>query len=386
MTESGNVDLPVGLETRNVFFDTEVFRSCGHNLNSGLMWVFGCYMDDGVFEFHTTDVTLREVARQLHVLERQVTVRANKVAGDLRRWNKRYRRKQDQLPVPELLSEPVDPGAAYREFERIVSHEWGAREHRAADLLAGPVIDRYFANEPPFDELNSKKEFPDAFALVALEDWCSRTEQRIYVVSKDQAVFRAANASEHLIGVESLERLLSLVASAEGHDVGQVVLTAFEEPSSLLLGELRQTLSRDIGSALFVYAGDRDDAEVRGVEIVEVDDLDDVTVLRVGQDRVACVAHVRLVVSAEIHYLDFDPAQPVSGRDDHRFSVAISLLTHVEDRVGAYIFFEVVVDDEAVTLFSARFFSRPLFVTDTVGDDYRNFGQDGGLDRYVGGT
>ena len=373
MTECGNADPPVGLETRNVFFDTEVFRSCGHNLDSGLMWVFGCYMDDGVFEVHTTDVTLREVARQLLAMEREVTARANKAADGLRRWNKRYRRKQDQLPVPDFLTEPAEPGAAYREFERIVRHEWNAKEHCAADLLAGPVIDRYFANEPPFDQPNSKKEFPDAFAIVALEDWCSRTEQRIYVVSKDQAVFRAADASEHLIGIESLESLLALVVSAEGHDVGQVVLTAFEEPSSLLLSELQQTLLRDIDSARFVYGGDRDDAEVVGVEIVEIEDVEDVTVLRVAQDRVACVAHVRLVVSAEVHYLDSSPPQPVSGRNDHRFSVEISAVTHVEDRVGAYIFFEVAVDGEAVMPFSARFFSRPLFVTDSFKDDYRNY-------------
>ena len=149
MTQSGNADPPVGLETRNIFFDTEVFRSSDHNLNANLLWFFGCYMDEAVFDFHTTDVTLREVARQLLAREREVTARANSAAKKLRRWNSRYRREQDRLPVPDLLSEPTEPGAAYREFESIVRHEWGAREHRAADLLAGPVIDRYFASEPP---------------------------------------------------------------------------------------------------------------------------------------------------------------------------------------------------------------------------------------------
>ena len=370
MTQSGNADPPVGLETRNIFFDTEVFRSSDHNLNANLLWFFGCYMDEAVFDFHTTDVTLREVARQLLAREREVTARANSAAKKLRRWNSRYRREQDRLPVPDLLSEPTEPGAAYREFESIVRHEWGAREHRAADLLAGPVIDRYFASEPPFDEPNSKKEFPDAFALLALEDWCSRTEQRIYVVSKDQAVLRAAHASEHLIGVEGLELLFSLVELAEGHDVAKVVLTALQEPSSLL-SEFQQTLSQDIGSAGFVYRGDRDDGEVLGVEIVEVKEIDDVTVLRVDQDRAACVAHVRLLVSAEINYLDF--SQPVWGRDDQRYSGGISAVTHIEARVEARIFFEVAVDGEAVTLFSAEFLSRDLFVRDSFSDDSRNY-------------
>ena len=334
------------------------------------MWLFACYMDDAVFDVHTTDVTLREVARQLLAREREVTASANRAAKKLRRWNSRYWREQDRLPVPGLLSEPTEPGAAYREFERIVRHEWHASEHRAADLRAGPVIDRYFASEPPFDAPNSKGEFPDAFALLALEDWCSRTEERIYVVSKDQAVLRAAHASEHLIGVESLECLFSLVTLAEDHDVAKVVLTAFDEPSSLL-SEFQQTLSQDIGSAGFVYGGDRVDGEVLGVEINGVEDIDDVTVLRVDQDRAACVAHVRLRVSAQINYLGF--SQPVRGRDDQRYSDGISVVTHIEERVEAYIIFEVAVDGEAITLFSARFLSRNLSVRDSFSDDSRNY-------------
>ena len=54
MTQSGNADPPVGLQTRNIFLDTEVFRSSDHNLNAELMRLFACYMDDAVFELHTT--------------------------------------------------------------------------------------------------------------------------------------------------------------------------------------------------------------------------------------------------------------------------------------------------------------------------------------------
>ena len=370
MTQSGSTDPPVGLETRNIFLDTEVFRSCDHNLETDLMWVLGCYMDDAVFDVHTTDVTLREVARQLLLREKEVTASANQAAKKLRRWNIRYRRKQDRLPVPDLLSEPTEPCAAYREFERIVRHEWGATEHRAADLLAGPVIDWYFANKPPFDAPNSKNEFPDAFALLALEDWCSRTEQRIYVVSRDKAVLRAALASKHLIGVEGLEPLFSLVASAEGHAVGKVVLTAFDE-SPPLLSEFQQTLSQDIGSAGFVYRGDKDNGEVLGVEINEVEDIDDVTVLRVNHDRVACVAHVRLIISAEINYRD--DSQPVRGHNVQRNSGGISVVTHIEDEVQAYIIFDVAVVRETITLFSARFLSRDISVRDSFSDDSRNY-------------
>ena len=69
--------------------------------------------------------------------------------------------------------------------------------------------------QAPFDTEDSK-EFPDAFALLALENWCADMQERIYVVSKDKAVLRAAAVSDHMIGIENLDRLLALVASAEG--------------------------------------------------------------------------------------------------------------------------------------------------------------------------
>ena len=213
-------------------------------LNAKLMKVLGGYIADGIFVLHVTDVTLREVSRQLAGMERELTSRANKVAKDLREWNTRYRLDQHRLPVPECLNGPSHPSQAYGDIEWTVRHDWQAKEHKAANLSIGPVLDRYFTGKPPFDTKGSK-EFPDAIALLALENWCASTLERIYVVSKDRAVLRAADESEHLIGIGSLDRLLALVASAEGHDMADTVLAALEEPQ--LLNELRDSLSANIG-------------------------------------------------------------------------------------------------------------------------------------------
>ena len=92
-----------GLETRNIFLDTEVFRSYGHNLNAKTMRVLGGYVADGIFVLHTTDVTLREVSHQIGAMERELTNRANKVAKELTRWNDRYRFRP---------ASPAGPGSA----------------------------------------------------------------------------------------------------------------------------------------------------------------------------------------------------------------------------------------------------------------------------------
>ena len=365
MTETCNEGDPVGLETRNIFLDTEVFRSYCHSLNAKTMRVLGGYVADGIFVLHTTDVTLREVSHQIGAMERELTKRANKVAKELTRWNDRYRFDQHRLPVPVPLSEPAEPCRAYRDFEWTVRHDWKAHKHRAANLSIGPVLDRYFNRQAPFDKEGSK-EFPDAIALLALENWCVSTHERIYVVSKDKAVLRAADESAHLIAIDSLDRLLALVASAEDHGIAETVSAAFEEPP--LLNELQDTLSANIGWVGGLYDGDRHDGDVLGMEIVELEEIEDVAILRVDHDQVACVAHVKLLVSAQIDYTDLSDA--IWDGEDKRYFGGESVVSEIQDSVAAKIFVELAREGEDITVSSAQFLTQDLTVTDFFGDGY----------------
>ncbi|MDE0453185.1 MAG: PIN domain-containing protein [Gammaproteobacteria bacterium] len=355
----------VGLETRHIFLDTEVYKSCGHNLYAKPMQVLGRYVEDGVFVLHTTDVTLREVRRQIGDMERELANKANSVARQLQRWNRRYRHTGDGLPVPQAL-EPSEDSAAYRDFEWTVRFDWKARVHAASDQLVGPVLDRYFERQAPFDSEGSK-EFPDAFALLAVENWCAAAQERVYVVSKDKAVGRAARASEHLIAVEGLHRLLALVGSAEGHDIADAARDAFDEPS--FRAALLDGLAQGIGEMGGEYRGDRYlEGDVLALEVEELESVADVTILRVDEKQVACVADARLAVSAEIDYTDVSEAW--WDREDQRYYGAETGVAEIRDVVAAKIFVELVRDGEDFGLGSVGFLSQDLEVSDGAGDEW----------------
>ena len=305
MTDACNEECPVGLETRNIFLDTEVFRSNAHNLNTKIMKLLDRYVANGIFVLHSTDVTLREVSRQIGAMESALTNRANKVVKDLRRWNNRYRFDDHRLPVPDPLSAPTQPSGAYSDFEWILNNDWNAQEHRAADLVIGPVLDRYFNRRAPFHKEGSK-EFPDAFALLALENWCVSTQARMYVVSGDKAVRRAADECDHLIAIDNLDHLFALVTAAQDHDFAETISDAFDEPP--LVNELRDALSENIGYVGGLYVGDKYDGDVLAMEIVELEEIENLTILRIDQDQASCVAHVKLLFSAEIDYVDLSEA------------------------------------------------------------------------------
>lgn len=365
MTDAANDEHPVGLETRNIFLDTQVFRANDHNLSTKIMTVLSDYLADGVFLLHTTDVTLREISKQICAKESELTNDHNKVVRDLKRWNNRYRLTHHHLPVPDPLSEPTQPTRAYQDLVWTLRHDWSAHQHNAADLPIGPVLDQYFGGHAPFDKEGSK-EFPDAIALLALETWCARAGEIIYVVSKDKAVRRAAIERDHFVAIDSLENLFALVTAADDHDMTATICAAFDELS--LLGKLQDILSQKIDWVGGYYDGDKYEASILGMELLEIEEIEDLTVLRVDQDSVSCLTRVRLLVSAEIDYQDVSIA--IWDKEDGCYFGAESLVTEIQDSITTRIFVQLERDGQDLRLSSAEFGAQELTVTDYFEDAY----------------
>lgn len=105
---------------------------------------------------------------------------------------------------------------------------------------AGPqVLGAYFASRDPFEATGAKKsEFPDAFALATLEHWAKENSAKVLVVTRDAGCLRACEASEHLVGSDSLtDAFVKLRSADEGR---RAVIQEYE---LLLSRELRNELS-----------------------------------------------------------------------------------------------------------------------------------------------
>jgi hypothetical protein len=74
----------VGLKTRHVFLDTEVYRRYGHNLDDKVLQTLLKQIKDDVCTLHTTDITLSEVRRQIGDMAAEVAQAVNKGNKELR--------------------------------------------------------------------------------------------------------------------------------------------------------------------------------------------------------------------------------------------------------------------------------------------------------------
>ncbi|GHB26273.1 hypothetical protein GCM10007094_13080 [Pseudovibrio japonicus] len=355
----------IGLETRHIFFDTQVYRGYGHDLSVKSLEVLAGYIAEDILILHTTDITLREVSAQLDAMQLELVTKANRSARLLDRWNRKLRDKRNWFTVPEKLDPPASPTNAYRDFERTLLYRWNVKCHKAADLSMGAVLDQYFLREAPFDK-DGSKEFPDAMALLALEAWCQQAREKCYVVSKDQAVQRAADKSEHLIPIDSLEKLLSVLTSAQDHDIADKVGYALR--NAPLSDKLEEILSTNMIHFGGLYDGDRMDGEVGNIEFAALNEISSVTVLRVDKDKVACLLGIKMDVTAEISFSDETYAS--WDNESGRFFGLETEYDDVDDTVPVRIFIELTRDDGEFLLDDFQFITSDLTISDYNSDGY----------------
>ncbi len=156
------------LITRNIFIDTSTFRREGFDLSGHKLkaiYDLGYY---GKISTFSTDVILQETKKLL-----------NESIEDIRLLYLKLSRKID--PFKESLKD-LFVSNSEEETLRIFNQARAAFEKYIDDIEltvlpvsqvdTDKIFELYFSQKPPFGKSKKKSEFPDAFSLFALEDWC----------------------------------------------------------------------------------------------------------------------------------------------------------------------------------------------------------------------
>jgi hypothetical protein len=285
------------LETRHAFLDTQVFRKLRHNPANRALKLLADQVEAHRLVMHTTDITLQEISRQIAEDVEQSRVALSKARKDLDRWRHTV---PDIAPTPDLG--PDIAASLFAAFCKASRDKWRAEGHRATAHPATDVFADYFARRPPFDTAGSK-EFPDAFALKALEAWCAANGETMYVVTKDAAVLRYAAASKLLHPLETIEELLGAAErSADGED-GDVEALA---DALLNLPEFdyrfEQALEPLIEGLEIVYVGDLPEGETTGVSFRGTINFVDYQIVSRTSRRIGLLANTDVEVDIDVAF------------------------------------------------------------------------------------
>src|ERR1044072_9961613 len=199
------------METPHLFLDTEVFERNNFDFQSRSFRKLISLAQEGTAIVHLTQITRKEI-------EGHIISRIDEALSILKKVSKeRSVQYLSKSPAPSFqpIQRNLDPQplrqAGLAAFETFIVD---AR----ADVIPvdtvgiNEVFDQYFGSMAPFHMASKKSEFPDAFALAAIRQWCQQTNNRIYVISNDKGFRDSCEHCNDLISLTTLDELLDLAA------------------------------------------------------------------------------------------------------------------------------------------------------------------------------
>lgn len=303
-----------------VAIDTSLVIRQRFQFDRGLLSVLGQFAATNI-QILIVDVVLREI-RSHHL---------DAVEGAALQLRRAVKSSQDLGLLDKASSDALDSveGMDLTDFSSSVVEDYlqsiGAEILESSTLVdLAQVQDMYFERRPPFED-KKKHEFPDAFALNALERWSETNSTDVLLLSEDKGWITYSETSARLHhGVEVAE---ALAATQEADPVFLAALAASLRAST---GELKELIADDVARLSVEADGNGSwpvDLTVTSVSLQDVSleylrdgDLEIVS-REAGECVVQCMLHCVIGVDASItvHLFDrFDrTSMRVSGGSMH---------------------------------------------------------------------
>jgi len=285
------------LETRNIFIDASIFIGQNYNYKSAVFESLRRLVIASNANVYVTDITVREVRAHIAEGVSKAIQAQNKFQKDARIF-----RNIDDTPFEEFFHD-VNEASAIKtlndHLDRFLS-DVSATVLPTSGVSIDAVFDKYFDKEPPFGDGKKKAEFPDAFTIAALEDWCEENNEKMYVASADTDLKNHCETSDSLITLNKLAEFISLI---EFHDK---VLA----PSVMKLLDRKQDTIKEAISESFCEQGfwiDDQDGDVNEVRVNDIE-VEEILLLEVDKNTAVIQVEVKTNFSADLTYDDLDTA------------------------------------------------------------------------------
>lgn len=286
--------------------DTNVIQSAGYKFDEGALHSLASQRPYWMC-LQLTEIVEREVKAHRMQLVMDAMKKWTSASNDVKR-STRLNISSVEAAFDSLSIEQSANDAFDEQIKQFVTRLGGNVLPIEGACLAKEIFVRYFDKTPPFEHSKDKKsEFPDAAALLVLEEY-ARTNQTLGIlISNDAGWISFANNSQYLYCVESLDEFTSLFA-AQGPDAENIkrqISELLADPSSSLAHDLGAELedhinnSRWIVDDLYSSGSQRLEAEIYDVKLLSYDWVK-VNVWLNEQDSSECLVELVASVVVEV--------------------------------------------------------------------------------------
>lgn len=175
------------------------------------------------------------------------------------------------------------------------------------------VFEKYFNREKPFAEGLKEKEFPDAFALQILENYCKKNKLKIYVLSADPDMM--GYKSEYLIPTDYKDYLTKKLAEAK---TLELIKSAIASDKDRICKDIEDYVIQELDDTRN-YGGLFNTEEVSDIEVKEclVELEDDFSI--VSEDKGIYVVELHMSCFCEIRCSFYSLDYATYDREDGKW-------------------------------------------------------------------
>lgn len=289
-----------------ITLDTSVFDRHQLNLQSGMLKQLFQFKD-GIAQFVLSEIVVREIHKHL-------TLRAQRAKENLEAAIKATSESSliDQQSVATLKTiekSLKSPKVAARAQIEDFLVNTGAEIVPADKGDMKRLIAMYFGTDAPFEDSKDKKnEFPDAIALMTLEDWAKAKNKKVLAISTDKGWEEFAKTSDWIDFDNDLAAALERL-QRDAEKARQLVRSALQRIQTGDLPEELEFITNAVAlqvsglspyidaSAAYYYDFEVTEMSFQAMRFLHEDEDDDFYVVQMGKDKI--VARVAVAISAK---------------------------------------------------------------------------------------
>jgi len=287
-----------------IFIDTSVFEENNflesHRINQILK-----LSEEGYIKIILPEITKKEIINRVrkNVIDAVVSF-------------KKYRdgtRILRNAPSLNRRFEPINEAECNLEIENIIDERFNVAKVEIIEyptLNIGIVFSKYFNKELPFSEGIKKNEFPDAFALVTVEEWCKRNKKTCIVFAKDNDIIKYKSDLIHFVDYEKyLSTKLEEVETLKQRNQRLAhVKNLFNNDKEDIISEVKDWIFYELDDER-TYLKYTNYHEIHNIEIGEIEvEIEDFQITSISDSAITLECITDIAYFVEITYDDENDA------------------------------------------------------------------------------
>ncbi|WP_431088148.1 PIN domain-containing protein [Paenibacillus sp. 8b26] len=280
------------LKTKNVFLDTNPFVADNFFFGGARFNQLQKLVENDIINLYITHITKREIEKKIvdFFTEAKTSFKTLINKHSILKSNDYLREiNNDGL----LIKTEVELIKKFKEY--VKSCKFTTIEINNVNIER--VFNKYFDGMPPFGTGKKKSEFPDAFVVAALNDWCLSNNEEMYVISADTDFKNSLEDYPNLIHLEKIDHLLDLTIDEFTH---ARATNALENSKEFIGEEIKKFFADDLYTFYIVDAT----GEVDSVTVNDLNFIDPFYIQSTEGNAATITTTVEMNAILDVSYID----------------------------------------------------------------------------------